>query len=111
MAKQATTKSRSSKGSASGIRISWRKLVIWASFAANIAFFVVLITMAATRAMDGLFISQGIIRYCDVANDDKFAGSTDQTKALRYYTCARGDANQYFQDGFKKYLDFKQIQY
>lgn len=89
--------------------ISWRRWLIVASGALNIAFIVVFVTMMTSHALDGLFMREGLARYCAKANDGQFADSPAKVKALRVYTCAGGDAKPYFNEGFQKYLDFKGI--
>lgn len=88
---------------------SWRGLLIAASVVLNIGFIVVVITMMSSHALDYFFMSQGLSRYCDTANDSAFSSNSQKTQALRDYTCARGDASQYFQDGFKSYLNHLHI--
>lgn len=112
----ATTKgkSTSTKGSqklltAGHPRVSLRRLVILASITLNIGFIVIWIGLAATHSLDGLFMADGLERYCSSNNDDKFKESSDQVKALRDYVCDAPDAHQYFQDGLSKYLDSKGI--
>jgi hypothetical protein len=89
--------------------MSWKQWLIAASVALNIAFVVVVVTMMTTHALDGMFMKEGLARYCARANDAQFDGSTDKVKALRVYTCAGGDAKSYFDEGFQKYLDFKGV--
>lgn len=89
--------------------ISWKKWLIVASATLNIAFVVVVITMMTSHALDGMFMREGLARYCAVANDTQFTDSPAKVKALRVYTCAGGDAKPYFNEGFQKYLDFKGI--
>lgn len=89
--------------------ISWKRFFIGLSFAANIGFVVVLITMMTSHVLDGMFMTEGLSRYCSAVNDEKFTDAADKTKALRAYTCATGEAKQYFESGFQSYLDFKGI--
>jgi len=89
--------------------MSWKNFFIALSVAANIGFVVVVATMMTSHVMDGMFMREGLNRYCASQNNDKFSDNSEKTKALREYTCASGDAKQYFDDGFKKYLDYKGI--
>jgi hypothetical protein len=89
--------------------LSWARLLIAASVAANIAFVVLVIAMITTHELDGMFMNEGLTRYCLGANDDKFSDTSAKVKALRSYTCAAGDAKTYFNEGFQKYLDVKGI--
>lgn len=91
------------------VQISWKTFLIGLSVAANIAVVVVLATIVTSRALDATFMREGLNRYCASDNNDKFADNSEKTKALREYTCASGDAKQYFNDGFNKYLEFKGI--
>lgn len=102
-------KKPANKQSGSRWYFSWTRLFIAASVAANIAFVVVVATMITSHSLDGMFMNEGLQRYCNTANDDKFSDNPAKVRALRYYTCARGDAAQYFQEGFQKYLDYKHI--
>jgi hypothetical protein len=111
----ATTKS-ASKPKASpklltggGQRVSWRRLIVLASVTLNVGFLVIWVSLASSYSLDGLFMANGLDRYCSEVNDDKFKDSTAQVKALRDYVCDRPDADQYFQEGFAKYLDSKGI--
>lgn len=90
-------------------QVSWKHFFIVASVTANIAFVVVIITMITSHALDGMFMNEGLKRYCDSANDEKFEDNNERTIALRQYTCERGDAAAYFKNGFEQYLDFKNI--
>jgi hypothetical protein len=90
-------------------RVSWRRLVVLASLALNIGFIVIWIGLSATHSLDGLFMANGLERYCSSNNDNKFKDSTDQVRALRDYVCDAPDAHQHFEEGFKKYLDAKGI--
>ncbi len=89
--------------------ISWKNFFIALSLAANIGFVVVVTTMMTSHAMDGMFMREGLNRYCASQNNDKFSDNSEKTKALREYTCASGDAKQYFDDGFTKYLETKGV--
>lgn len=89
------------------VQISWKKFLIAASVALNIGLVVLVATIMTSNALDGMLIKEGLTRYCEPANDDKFAGSSEQTIALREYTCERNGADVYFRDGFQKYLDAK----
>ncbi|MGH7196956.1 MAG: hypothetical protein ACREGJ_04320 [Candidatus Saccharimonadales bacterium] len=91
--------------------LSWKRLLIAASIVLNIGFLVVFVSMATTNAFDGLYVREGLERYCDTENDNKFEYPNDQAKAQRDFLCARGEAQEYFTEGFKKYLDFKSIPY
>jgi hypothetical protein len=88
---------------------SWKNFFIALSVVVNIGFVVIVITMMSTHALDGMFMNEGLKRYCASQNNDKFRNASDEVKALRVYTCADGDAALYFEDGFKKYLDAKGI--
>lgn len=107
----ATTKSKASPKllPAGGQRVSLRRLIILASVTLNVGFLVIWVGLAATNSLDGLFMADGLERYCSSTNDDKFKDSTAQVKALRDYVCDRPDADKYFQEGFGKYLDAKNI--
>jgi hypothetical protein len=107
----ATTKSKPAQKllSAGGLRFSWRRMIILASLAFNVGFIVIWISLASSNSLDGLFMADGLERYCSTSNDDKFDGSTTQVKALRDYVCDRSDASTYFHDGLNKYLDAKGI--
>jgi hypothetical protein len=94
---------------AGGLRFSWRRLIILASLTLNVGFVVVWVAFVSGTALDGLFMANGLERYCSTQNDDKFEGTTSQVKALRDYVCDRPDATSYFHDGFNKYLDAKGI--
>ncbi len=103
--KQAVKKSKVAIGS----QISGKRFFIGLSFAANIAFVVVLITMMTSHVLDGMFMNEGLTRYCSSVNDSKFSDAGEKPKALRAYTCAAGDAKEYFDAGFQSYLDYKSI--
>jgi hypothetical protein len=90
---------------------SLRRLVIFASFALNIGFIVVLLAVATSTALDGLFMPTALDRYCSTANDDKFQKEDAKVKAMRTYVCDRTDAHTYFIDGYYKYLDSLKIPY
>jgi hypothetical protein len=110
----ATTKTKASQTSqklltAGRWHISWRRLIILASLSLNIGFIVLWIGLSSTNNLDGVFMANGLDRYCSSSNDDKFKDSTDQVKALRNYVCDTPDAHQYFQDGLSRYLDSKGI--
>lgn len=90
-------------------KMSWRQFFIALSVAANIGFVVVVITMMTSPVLDGMFMNEGLSRYCSSVNDDKFTEAGDKPRALRAYTCATGDAKQYFESGFQSYLDYKNI--
>lgn len=98
---------RKENGSVQAWKISWKNLFIAASVSANIAFIVVIITMMTSHSLDGMFIKEGLTRYCASDNNDKFAASATNVQALRAYTCASGDAKAYFNEGFQKYVDSK----
>lgn len=89
--------------------MSWKEFFVALSVAANIGFVVIVVTMMSSHALDGMFMNEGLTRYCASENNDKFGNSTEKVKALRAYTCASGDAKQYFNDGFNKYLTAKGI--
>ncbi|HVI69693.1 MAG TPA: hypothetical protein VM581_04535 [Magnetospirillaceae bacterium] len=95
--------------SVTGNNMSWKQFFISLSIAANIGFIVVVITMMTSHVLDGMFMNEGLTRYCSSVNDDKFADAGDKVKALRAYTCASGDAKQYFDSSFQSYLDYKNI--
>jgi hypothetical protein len=107
----ATNKSKASPKllSAGGQRISWRRLIIFMSVTLNVGFVVIWLSFAGTSALDGLFMANGLERYCAGYNDDKFVSSTEKVKALREYVCDRPEADKYFQEGYAKYLDAKGI--
>lgn len=107
----AVTKKPVIKKNTGGMRwsISWKNWLIAASVTLNIAFVVVLITMMTSHALDGMFMKEGLSRYCAVANDYQFDTAPAKVKALRVFTCAGGDAKPYFDEGFQKYLDFKGV--
>ncbi len=88
---------------------SWKGLFIAASVTLNIGFAVIFYLMAYTSTLDGMFMSEGLTRYCNSVNDEKFTETTDKTQALREYTCAIGSADAYFDKGFNEYLDSKGI--
>lgn len=90
---------------------SWRRFFIATSVTLNIGFIVVIITMATTNGLDGMFMNEGLQRYCLTVNDGRFEDTTKMTRALRDYTCERSDAAAYFKEGFHKYLDYKNIPY
>lgn len=85
--------------------IQWRDLLIAGSVALNLAVLVLGIAMMATNALDGMFIREGLQRFCNPNNDDKFTGSSDETRAVRDFTCAHGDAKPYFENGLKNYMN------
>jgi len=101
----ATKKSAATKSAMASWKMSWKNLFISASVAANIGFVVLVVTMMSTHALDGMFIKEGLTRYCANDNNDKFTSSSTNVKALRAYTCASGDAKQFFDDGFSKYVE------
>jgi len=85
----------------------WKGLFFAASVTLNIAFVVVFITMVTTNALDIMVMKEGLYRYCLASNDTKFEDSSDKTKALRDFTCARGDASDDFQNAVNDYLKTK----
>lgn len=87
----------------------WKSFFIAASVTFNIAFVVVFVTMVATSALDGMIMREGLVRYCATANDKKFKDTTDQVKALREFTCARGEAADDFEAAIQAYLTSKGI--
>lgn len=105
----AVAKKPVSKKSAQKWDMSWKKLFISLSVAANIGFVVVVITMMSSHVLDGMFMREGLNRYCAAENNDKFSDSSEKTKAFRDYTCAHGDAADFFNEGFKQYLEVKGI--
>jgi hypothetical protein len=107
----ATTKSKPTVKllPAGGLRLSWRRLLILASLTLNVGFIVIWVALASSYSLDGLFMADGLDRYCASQNDDKFGGTAAQVKALREYVCDRPDATKFFHDGFDKYLDSKHI--
>ncbi len=107
----ATSKKSPKKAKAMVWNMSWKQLFIAASVAANIGFVVVVATMMTSHTLDGMFMNEGLTRYCVSDNNDKFTDATDKVKALRAYTCGSGDAKMYFENGFKSYLDYKGISY
>ena len=88
-------------------RVSWRRLLIVTSITLNIGFVVIWIGLSVTNSLDGLFIANGLERYCSSSNDDKYKDSSEQVKALRDYVCDTPDAHKYFQQGLSNYLDSK----
>ncbi len=88
----------------------WKNFFFAASVTLNIAFVVVFIAMITTNALDLMFMKEGLNRYCASSNDDKFVDSTAKVKALRSFTCARGDANDDFQNAFSAYLKSKGLE-
>ena len=105
----AVAKKPASKKPAAKWVMSWKPFFIALSIAANIGFVVIVTTMMTSHVLDGMFMREGLNRYCASQNNDKFAENSDRTKALREYTCASGDAEDYFNDGFNKYLEYKGI--
>jgi hypothetical protein len=103
-ATKATTKKTPKLLEAGWRKPSVRRFVIFASFALNIAFVVLLLTISTTNKLDGVFMPVALERYCSTANDDKFQKEDAQLKALRGYVCDRPDAHQYFHGGYKDYL-------
>jgi|SRR5687767_3460977 len=99
MAKKVTKKSVS----VGKWQMSWKNLFIVASVTVNIAFLVVFVTMIFTNKLDGVFIEEGLARYCSATNDSLYADSEETVKALRDFTCAKGDAKPYFDSAFKIY--------
>jgi hypothetical protein len=91
--------------------ISWKRLVIVTSVTLNIGFVVIWLSLATTNSLDGLFMENGLVRYCSTSNDDKFDSTTAQTKGLRSYVCDKADAHQYFHDGLVKYYKAVGIPY
>lgn len=90
---------------------SLKRLVIFASLALNVGFIVVLIAVASTTVLDGLFMPTALERYCSTANDDKFKSEDAKVIALRAYVCDRSSAHTYFTDGYYKYLDALKVPY
>lgn len=86
---------------------SWKNFLIAASVALNIAFVVVFVALGATNALDTMLMKEGLTRYCDSANDAKFEGSDDKIKALREFTCAKGEAADDFESAINAYLTSK----
>jgi hypothetical protein len=93
----------------SKIAISWKKFFIALSVAANIGFAVVIITMMTSHVLDGMFMREGLNRYCAAQNDEKFEDNSEKVKALREYTCARGEAKDFFNQGLNDYMESKGI--
>lgn len=87
----------------------WEQFAFSASVVVNIAFLVVFIAIIGTHALDVTLIKEGVNRYCDTSNDAKFADSSAKVRALRDFTCARGDAADDFQTAFNAYLKSKGI--
>lgn len=85
-------------------KMSWKRLFFAASVALNIGGLVILITLVSTNSLDNLWIREGLDRYCASANDSKFKDNTEASKALRDFTCAKGDASKDFQQAFDAYL-------
>lgn len=107
----ATTKSKGTQKllTAGGTRISWRRLIILASLTLNIGFIVIWVGLASTNSLDGLFMEDGLQRYCSDVNDDKFTDSSEKVKALRNYVCYHPEARDFFDKGYNEYLQFKGI--
>lgn len=105
----AAAKKTSSKPWPSVKDLSVGQMIIFGSFAANIAFVVVWVGIATTNVLDGIFMENNLIRYCATANDHKLAEESSQVRALREYVCDRPQATTYFHEGFNKYLDSKGI--
>lgn len=107
----ATTKTKNSPKllTAGHNRVSWRRLIILASITLNIGFIVIWVGLAATNSLDGLFMEDGLKRYCSQGNDDKFKDSKEDVKALRDYVCYVPDSKEFFDKGFNEYLQFKGI--
>lgn len=101
--------SKQSKTKVTVGNMSLKQFFIALSIAANIAFVVVIITMMTSNVFDVMFMNEGLSRYCSSANDNKFVDAGEKAQALRAYTCATGEAKQYFDSGFQKYLDYKNI--
>lgn len=100
----ATAKKTSSKKNFNWL-MPWKNFYLSVSVAVNIAFIVLFVTMAGTHALDGMWMREGLNRYCDAANDTKFKDNSEATKALRDFTCAKGDAADDFQKAFNAYLE------
>lgn len=88
---------------------SWKGLFVSGSVALNVALLVFLLLVTYTNAVDGMFMQEGLSRYCSTTNDSMFTNASAKTQALRSFTCASGDAQPYFSDGYNKYLDSKSI--
>jgi hypothetical protein len=105
----ATSKKKSAPKTSVGWRVSWRRMIIFASFAVNIGFLVLFITLMTTNVLDGVLMPAGLDRYCSTRNDEKFATAKPKIKALREYVCDRPEAHPYFKEGLQKYLDSKYL--
>lgn len=107
----ATSKAKSSQKllTAGHVRLSWKRLLVFASVTLNIGFIVIWISLASTHSLDGIFMADGLARYCSSENDNKFTTATEEVRALRDYVCDEPDAHPYFNEGFKKYLEAKNI--
>jgi hypothetical protein len=107
----ATTKTKSTPKllTAGHNRISWRRLIILASITLNIGFIVIWIGLSATNSLDGLFMEDGLTRYCSENNDDKFKDSKEEVRALRNYVCYHPEAKEFFDKGYNDYLQVKGI--
>jgi hypothetical protein len=101
----ATAKKSTQKSSK--LNISWNKFFIALSISANIGFAVVVITMMTSHVLDGMFMREGLSRYCATENDEKFSDNSEKTKALREFTCAKGDAKDFFNQGLNDYMESK----
>lgn len=89
--------------------VSWKQLLVAGSIVLNIAFVVLFVALAGTHSLDSMIMNEGLKRYCTTANDSKFDDAGDETKALRMFTCARGDAQKPFNDALSNYLMMKGI--
>lgn len=90
-------------------KISWKRLLLAGSIVLNIAFVVVMVALASTNSLDSMIMNEGLKRYCNTANDGKFDDAGDEAKALRLFTCARGDAQEPFNSALNDYLKMKGI--
>ncbi len=87
----------------------WKSFLIASSVTLNIAFVVVFIVIVGTNALDGMVMKEGLTRYCETKNDAKFKDSPDGVKALREFTCAKGEAADDFETAIDAYLTSKGI--
>jgi hypothetical protein len=107
----ATSKKKSTPKTSREWGVSWRRMLILASFAVNIGFVVLFITLATTNVLDGVLMPTGLDRYCSAKNDEKFATAGPKIKALREYVCDRPEAHPYFSQGLRQYLNSKHLSY
>lgn len=96
--------SKKQSKSSGALGFSWMKLLIGGSFALNVALISIFASMAFTTAMDRMLIQEGLGRYCLSSSDYLYAASTKETKALRDFTCVKGNAQPYYENAIKSYI-------